>query len=102
MRQPSQRRDGVLHRGGKGVLGRQPVVEREHGRARVVAQRAAEDVVGFDIADHAAAAMHEQNGGSRLAPGLGGSVFAHPHRPGWAWHGEIADLADVRRRDLRL
>ena len=102
MRQPGQRRHGVLHRGGEGVLGREPIVEREHGRARVVAQRAAEDVVGLEIADHAAAAMHEEDGGFGLAPLIDGGVSAQAHRPGRARHGEIARFADFGRRDLGL
>ena len=102
MRQPSQRRHGVLHSGGEGVLGREPIVEREHGRARVVAQHAAEDVVGLEIADHAAAAMHEEDGDFGLAPPIDGGVSAQTHRAGRARHGEIARVADLGRHDLGL
>jgi bacterioferritin (cytochrome b1) len=84
------------------VLGRQPVIEREHARVRVVAQSAAEDVVGLDVAYNAAATMHVEDSGLRLAPSLGGNVSAHAHRPGRIRHRKIARFSDVRRRDLRL
>jgi hypothetical protein len=35
------------------VFGREPVAERKDGRARVLAERAAEDIVRIDIAEHA-------------------------------------------------
>ena len=61
VRQPGKRRDGVLHRCGERMLRRQPIVERQHRGARVVAQRAAQYVVSFDVAEDAASAMHEQD-----------------------------------------
>jgi hypothetical protein len=61
VRQPCKRRDGVLHRCGERMLRCQPIVERQHRGARVVTQRAAQYVVGFDVAEDAASTMHEQD-----------------------------------------
>ena len=100
--EPFDRRDAVFHRGRKLVLRREAIVEREHGRCGVVAQRAAEDVVTLDIADDAAAAMNEQDRGAASAAGFRWRVSAQPHRPIGARHGKVAHLADDRRRDLGL
>jgi hypothetical protein len=49
--------DAILDRGGKAVLGRQAVVEREHDAGRFLRQLPADRVVRLDIADAPAAAM---------------------------------------------
>ena len=99
-REPFDRGDAILHRGGKLVLRREAIVEREHRRRGVVAQRAAQHVVTLDVADNAAATMNEQNRGAARAAGFRWDVSAQPHRPSRARQGEVAHLADDRCRDL--
>jgi hypothetical protein len=101
-RQPMERGDSIFDRGGERMFRRKPVIERKHACARVVAQRAAEDVVRADVAENAAAAMHEENGRLRLAAGVEGRVPAQPHRPGRTRDSEIDRLADRGRGDLGL
>lgn len=61
-RQPSEGGDGIFDRGRERVLGCEPVVEGEHDRAGILAQRAAQDVVSLNVAENAAAAMHKKDG----------------------------------------
>ena len=58
--QPVQRVPGVVHGGGKAPLRRQPVVERQHGGAALLAEHAAKGVVRFDAANGEAAAVRVQ------------------------------------------
>jgi len=51
--------DDVVHGGGKLVLGRQPVIDRDHDQLAFVGQLAAHHVMGIEVADHPAAAMKE-------------------------------------------
>ena len=100
MRQPRKRGDAVLNRGREGVLGREAIVEREDGRAGVVAKRAAEYVMRVDVAEDTAAAMDEKD--RRAVAARCGIVSAQTYRSGGARCGEIARHGDRRRRDLGL
>ncbi len=57
LRSPAEGRRRILHRGGEAMLGRQPVVDREHVHAGVSREEAAGAVVGVEVADHPAAAV---------------------------------------------
>src|SRR5690606_34754620 len=54
--------DAIVERRGKRVLGREPIVDREHGAARAIRELPAERIVRVDVADRPAAAMevHER------------------------------------------
>ena len=54
---PGEGGPGVLDRGREGMLGRQPVVDREHRRPGRGGEEAADAVVGVEVADHPAAAV---------------------------------------------
>ena len=58
-RNPSGRGDGVLHRGGKFMLGRQPIIDGDHDQLALMGELAADHVMGVEIADHPAAAVKE-------------------------------------------
>ena len=61
-RSPCRRRVAVLPRRGKLVLGRQSVVDGQHGTLRAVREQAAQIVVRFDATDHPAASVEEDDG----------------------------------------
>ena len=52
-----------IGRGRKLVLGRKPVVDREHHEAGLVGDLPADDVIAVEIADHPAAAVVEDERG---------------------------------------
>jgi hypothetical protein len=76
------------------MLGRQPVVHRHHHGGHVMAQGAANLVVGLEVADHEAAAVHEEQQGKR--PLRVGLVDTRRQRAA----GSVDDMV-VRRRDGR-
>ena len=59
VRDPFGRGDGVIDGGGKFVLGREPIIDRDHDQLAFVGQFPAHHVVGIEIADHPAAAVKE-------------------------------------------
>ena len=63
------RGDGVIDRGGKFVLGREAIIDRDHDQLAFVGQLAAHHVMGIEIADHPAAAVKEHQA-RREAVGL--------------------------------
>ena len=66
---PFRRRDGVVDGGGKFVLGRQAIIDRDHDQLAFIGELAAHHVVGIEIADHPAAAVKEHQA-RREAVGL--------------------------------
>ncbi len=96
LERPAQRRLAVLDRRRERVLGRQPVVDRQHVRAPVAAQQPAGGVVGVEVADHEAAAVVVDDQRVRAA-GLRRHVVAGLDRAFGAVHLEVAHLL---HRDL--
>src|SRR6478735_5528256 len=84
------------------MLRREPVVEREHRRAGVVAERAAHDVVGLDVAKNATATMHKRNGRTGRSSLIGRNIFAQAESSDLSRNVDVDGLADPRRRDLCL
>ena len=80
-RRPSAKRPGVVDRGGEGVLGREPVVDREDRDAGVVGEQAAGAVVGVEVAEHPAAAVEVDEQRPAGPPGSRGEVEARRQRP---------------------
>ena len=91
----------ILGGGGVGVLGRQPVVDRHHDGVRAVCQRAAEVVVGLEVADHPAAAVEEDHGRRRRWRAVG-AIDAHRDGAGRAGNRPVLDLRDGLGRDRQL
>ncbi len=58
-----QRGDGIGQASRKWMFGRQPVIHRDHPAAGLVAEPAAQPIMGFKTAGHPAAAMEEQHPG---------------------------------------
>src|SRR5581483_1601249 len=56
---PFGRGDGIFDGGGKAVLGREPVIDGEHEQLAFMCEFAADHVMSFDVANHPAAAMEE-------------------------------------------
>ena len=61
---PRESRDGILDRCGEGVLGSEPVVDREHLHVGVPGEQAARLVVRIEVADDPATAVEEDHEGS--------------------------------------
>ena len=84
--QPPQRGVAVLERGGVGVLGRQPVVDRYHDAPELEDPRAEVTVVHRVVAEHVATAVDPQHGGPRRSVHVirsarfGPAVPEHAHR----------------------
>ena len=96
---PFRRRDGVVDGGGKFVLGREPVIDRDHDQLAFVGQLAAHHVVGIEIADHPAAAVKEHQARREAVglPQLCRRVDARGDRPGGRGDRERLDRFEFRR-----
>ena len=86
LRYPGGGGQAIVLGGGKGVLRRQPVIQRDHRTTAVVRQGAAEGMVALQVPDHPATAMDVQDqrpvGSQRvdIEPGADGDVthrYAH-------------------------
>jgi hypothetical protein len=62
-RNPFGRRNRVVDRGGKFMLGGEAVIDRYHDQLAFVGEFAAHHVVGIEVADHPAAAVKEHQAG---------------------------------------
>jgi hypothetical protein len=103
---PCRRGDAVVDRSGKAVLGTHPVVDRDDDRTGAVAELAAEDVVGVEVADRPAAAVVVDERGQRArlrrrSAGAERPVDAQRNRAVRAFAARVDHGADVGRRRLR-
>ena len=106
---PPQRGIAIFDPGREGVLGRQPVLDRDDHRAELARDLHRDRVLHVDAADHEAAAVDvEQRGASGRRRGSRGGVYAHRHGTVRSRDLPIVDVdsgrVDVRvqRRDQRL
>ncbi len=96
---PGEGGGGVFDGGREGMLRRQSVVDRQHGRAGGRGEEATDAVVGLEVADHPAAAVEvEEEGGRAVGRQPPWQVEAGRKRPGVAWD---LELFDPRHRDRR-
>ena len=98
-RDPARGGDGILDRGRKLVLRRQPVVDRNDDAARRVGERAADLVVALQVADHPAAAVEDRP--ARAAAGLACALAAiepQRDRPAGPAASSVGNLGDVFAR----
>ena len=79
---PAGRGVAVLQRGGEAVLRRKPVVHGGHQAAGVMAEIAADIVVGVEVAADPAAAVDVDQDRQRASARVVGFVDAHAERPG--------------------
>ena len=77
-RRPAVGGDGVFDRGRKGVLGSEPVIDREHRGGDVGGEEAADAVAGVEVADCPAAAVEVDDQRPVLDPGS--RRFVEPRR----------------------
>ena len=89
LRHPARRGQGVVGRGGEGVLRREPVAHRYDHAAGAGAERPADRVVGVEVAEHPTTAVEEDHERER-SPALGG-VDAHRQIAGRAGDDPILD-----------
>ena len=68
-RDPFRSGDGIVDRGREFMFRREAIVDRDHDHLTFVGERAADHVVGFEIADHPSAAVKEHKA-RRCAAGL--------------------------------
>ena len=70
--EPGQRGEGVVHRRGKGVLGREPVVDRHHDAPGAVRERQASAVLAVEVTGDEAATVevHESRPRARVPSGF--------------------------------
>src|SRR5574340_1133623 len=77
--------EAILDAGGKWILRREPVVNREHRATRPKGKLPADHVVRIEVADHPAAAMEEDERGQRFAQdrpvSAYGDLLAEHHEP---------------------
>ena len=97
----------ILHGRRKRGLGRFPILHREHRAARAVGERAADDIVRVEIADHPAAAVEIDQRGQHFVLGrVLRPVRAHWNRTGRrlarAATAPIRPPADPRQRATRV
>ena len=92
---PFCRGDRVIGGGGKFVLGREAVIDRDHDQRACIGELAADDVVGVEIADHPAAAMEEHQ--RRRKPVLTARLLRHVD----AGRDRAVRRRDRQRRDAR-
>src|SRR5579883_3330706 len=101
-RDPFGRGHRVLDRGGKFVLGGEPVTDGDDRAAARVGDQPADAVVSVKVADHPAAAMKiDERRQRRSARGAEPAVEAERDLPAGAKRLEIADLRDLRRIGLQ-
>ena len=97
-RAPRRRPRPRLRPGREGVLGREPVVDREHPAAAVLGEEAAEAVVGLEVADHPAAAVVVDEQRLRRLGGAERDVEARRHLAARAGDRQLFDPRHRPRR----
>ncbi len=90
---PADSRERVFGSGRELVLGRVPVVDRDHDRAGPVAEVAAERVIRIVTAQHPASAVEVRD--DRMRPRRHRSVEPVPQVTARARQDTVDDLADV-------
>jgi hypothetical protein len=91
---PLPRGPGVVDRGRVGVLGRQPVLHRQHRESAARAEQPARAVVGVDIAEHEPASVEEDQ---QVGPVRCRRVEPGPQRTGRPVDAEVGGGRDRRR-----
>ena len=99
--QPGQAVPGILESHRELVFRAEPVIDRYHGAAAVLRQRAAQRVMRIHAADQKAAAMEEQQHRQHALLFGRGDVQARRHRVAVTRrHREILDTRQLRRRNF--
>ena len=75
---PAQRGPGVVECSRETMLGREAIVQCQHGAATAPCQLAAQAVVGLQIADHETAPVQVEHHTARLRPPWREPVAGHP------------------------
>ena len=98
IREPADRREAVVHRGWKGILRRQAVVDRDHHASGFPAEVARHHVVGVEAADDVTAPVEPDEHRPCRPRSVRVAVDANSHRAGRPRYRPVLDAGDGRRR----